>query len=244
MTTPILSITEIAQSQIEKEAAINTALRALESATQRYVNFDITGDRTVTTEEFTRNFYFDLTGTPGAPFLLTVDDSDRCFYVMNNTDGVATVGGSGATVAIPTGEGRLLFMASASGDVTEIGGGAGGGGGANEVTVAMFFAGAGVDEDAELTYVFTKEMDLLTDFGTSQAYAEVADATGVDIDVEVNGSPAGTISFAASANVGTFTATEFLNFASPGDRLKIIMPSSLGTLAGISITLIFPVTVP
>lgn len=240
MATPILNIPELAQSQANKEAAINAATRALENATQRRLEVVITTDQALDADDYVRNFFFDLTGTPGVPFALTVPDTERAFYVMNNTDGEATVTGSGVSVAIPVGEGRLLYNNAT--DILQIGGGAGGGGGAAETVVACFFAGTGVDENAELSYVFTKEMDLLTDFGTSQAYAEVSDATGIDIDVEINGSPCGTISFGAAANVATFTATEFLNFASPGDRLKIIMPSSLGTLAGISITLIFPVT--
>lgn len=243
MATPILNIPELAQSQANKEAAINAATRALENATQRRLEVAISGDQALDADDYVRNFFFDLTGTPGVPFSLTVPDTERAFYVMNNTDGEATVIGTGVSVAIPVGEGRLLYNNAT--DILQIGGGAGGGGGgANETVVACFFAGAGVDENAELTYVFTKEMDLLTDFGTSQAYAEVADATGITIDVEINGTPTGTINFGAAANVATFTATEFLNFASPGDRLKLIMPASLGTLAGISITLIFPVTTP
>lgn len=241
MTTPILGITEVAQSQSNKEAAINNAIRALENATQRRFAQVVTVDFTLSATDYTRNFYFDLSGTPGAPTTMTVPDSEHAFYVFNGTDDQIIVGSAqtGETVTIELGEGRLLYN-NGLGDILQIGGGAGGGG-ATDFSIATFFQGDGVDENAELVYVCVKTGELPANFVGSETYAETPSATGtVDIDVQYNNVSFGTISFAVSSNTATFTST--LQAFTPGDRIKFVMPAALDSLAGIAINLLASIT--
>lgn len=234
-TTPILGITEVAQSQSNKELTINDAIRALENATQNLRSAVATATTNLSAANFTGNFYHRFTGTPGA-WTLNVPATERAFYVENDTDGVCTVqvtGGAGVEVEIAVGEGRLLYSDGA--DIFEIGGG--GGAGASEHLIATFFAGQGVDENAELVYVFTRAVDFPTNLTGSRAHAQTASATGtVSITVEKNGASIGTIDFAVSTQTATFTVTA-TSFAA-GDRLHFICPAAFDSLAGIAITLV------
>lgn len=236
MTTPILGIAEVSQSQSSKEVTINNALRALENATQQYRSAVATAPTNLSSANFTANFYFNYTGTPGA-WTLNVPATERAFYVMNNTNGDCTVqvtGGAGNDIVIAVGEGRLIYSDGA--DVFEIGGG--GGAGAGEHLISTFFGGDGIDENVEIVYVFTRAVDFADDMPGSIAHAQTVAATGsVVIDVQKNGSSIGSITFAVSTATAVFTTTTATSFAI-GDRLHFVCPAAFDSLAGIAITLV------
>lgn len=235
-TTPILGITEVAQSQSNKELTINDAIRALENATQKKRSAVATAPTNLSAANYTGYFYHEFTGTPGA-WTLNVPATERAFYVLNNTDGLATVqvtGGGGVSVEIADGEGRLLYCDGT--DIFEIGGGSGAGG--SEHLVALFVTGAGVDESKEITYIFTRAVTFETDLASSRARADTVHSGSFDvaISLEKNGTPFGTIEFFTATANAHFTATQ-TSFAA-GDRLTFVMPADFADLAGIAITLV------
>jgi len=235
MTTPILGIAEVSQSQSNKEATINNALRALENAANRKRSAVATAPTNLSAANYTGYFYHEFTGTPGA-WTLNIPATERAFYVLNNTNGLASVqvtGGAGNQVDIEAGEGRLIYCDGT--DVFEIGGGSGAGGSTH--LIATFFAGEAVDENAALTYVFTRAVDFPADMAGSRAYADTVHTGSFDVAItlEKNGSPIGTIEFFTSISTAHFnvSATSF----AAGDRLSFVMPAAFEGLAGISITL-------
>jgi len=235
MTTPILGIAEVSQSQSSKEVTINNAIRALENASNNKYTAAATATTNLSSANYTGNFYFEFTGTPGA-WTLNVPATERAFFVENSTNGdveVQVTGGAGVSVTIDAGRGRLLY--SDGTDIIEMGGGGAAG---NEHLVSLFFAGDGVDESAELIYIFTRAVTFPTDLLDSRARAKTAHTGSFDVAIELqkNGSPFGTIEFFTSTNAGHFTATA-TSFAI-GDRLHFVCPAAFETLAGIAITLV------
>ena len=152
MVTPFLGFAVPIESQAQKTVTIANALSDLDRATQGDTALTITGATTVTADEFTLGFSLELSGTPGAPFDLTVPSTKRFFRVENGSDAIATVKtAAGTTVDVAVGEFRLLYCDGAN--ITEEGGGGGGGGSAaiedeGSVVVAaattIDFKGAGV----------------------------------------------------------------------------------------------------
>lgn len=103
---------------------------------------------------------------------------------------------------------------------------------------AFFFAGGSGDEDRRVTYVATRPFDLPTSLTGSQTYAGTAAAAtaGVTFTLQKNGSPIGTVAFAAAASTATFTFASPVSFAA-GDRLSVLAPADLDTIEEVSITL-------
>ncbi len=128
MVTPNLGFITPVESQAQKSLTISNALKNIDDATQGATALTITGAKTVTAAEFTLGFSLELTGTPGAPFDLTIPSTKRFFRVENGTDDVATVKtASGTTVAVADGTTQLLYCDGAN--VSEEGGAGGGGSG-------------------------------------------------------------------------------------------------------------------
>ena len=128
MTTTNLNAPNVSESQNSKEVTINEMGDAIDRATQDSVDIAVTGNTTVSAAVYTRNFEFNLTGTPAAAFNLDVPNTRRFFLVNNGTNRTATVqvtGGAGAGVEIAAGQARLLYSDNA--DIIEAGGGGGGG---------------------------------------------------------------------------------------------------------------------
>lgn len=103
MTTPILSITEVAAGQTQKETTINNAVRALEQAGNATLSVSFTANaRTVTAAEFTRYAAF-VGDDQTAAATLTVPLTERMFLVQNGNVSyeIAVGGATGATVTVP-----------------------------------------------------------------------------------------------------------------------------------------------
>jgi hypothetical protein len=116
--TNILDLTLLGTSQSDRTTTMNTALQALEQATQRALAVDLTaGNATLTEAQYTRNFNFVCDGHLTNARTLTVPLSinavttvGRFFMVENLDTGVVTVqGATGATVAVAGGTRALIF---------------------------------------------------------------------------------------------------------------------------------------
>jgi hypothetical protein len=127
--TPLLGITELAPNQTGKEATINTAILALEAATNGTLAVDMSaGDVTLSVSQFMSAFIFNATGLTAAralkvPALVNGSNTQRVFCVQNPSGfltTVAVVGGAGATVSIPAGENRLLSV-DGNGNIVVVG---------------------------------------------------------------------------------------------------------------------------
>jgi hypothetical protein len=127
--TPLLGITELAPNQTGKEATINTAILALEAATNGTLAVDMSaGDVTLSVSQFMSAFIFNATGLTAAralkvPALVNGSNTQRVFCVQNPSGFLATVavvGGAGATVSIPAGENRLLSV-DGNGNIVVVG---------------------------------------------------------------------------------------------------------------------------
>jgi hypothetical protein len=133
-TSPILQITQVASNQNQPELTINSAIDALEAASNATLSPAFTSNACVlTAAQFTGYVRFVATGLTAAG-TLTVPLSLRLFIVDNTANSFAlTVGGaSGATVGLPAGGTGVLFcdgtnvvlVASTTGG-SESGGGSG-----------------------------------------------------------------------------------------------------------------------
>lgn len=110
---------------------------------------------------------------------------------------------------------------------------------------ALYIAGAGFDESAEFSYVFTRPVRF-GDMSLCKAYAKTAqvgdsNSGNVSITIQHNGVNMATIDFADGSNTGTFTVIGDSNsgdeiFAA-GSRMTFVCPANFHSLAKISITL-------
>lgn len=239
MTTPILSIPEVSQSQSNKEATINDAIRALEQAMQAVRTAAITAATTLTTDQFTDFFKHIFTGTFGAT-TVTVPNTQRLFYVQNNTNGALTVraGSFAVTVVVDVGEGRLLYC-DGSDEISEV---SGGGGGTGTTKISLYLRGEASDENLVYTYIVAEDCELSDDLAECQAYASTppgASSFDISIALQKNGVEFGLITFQDSVNTGAFTNNGAVAIPlTAGDRVTFVMPASFEGMAGISITLL------
>lgn len=125
MATSNLGITELLESQSNKVVTVNEAFEALDNAGNRAFTQAVTGTADeIDAADFTRNTMFILTGTPGAPFVLTVPATARLFAIRNESDDECEVDAGGVTEFVPAGEARILH--SDGTDIVSLGGGGGG----------------------------------------------------------------------------------------------------------------------
>lgn len=126
MPSDNLNIPLVSTSQNQKELTINDAINAIDNALNSSLNITITVDRTLTTDEFTRNVIFNLTGTPAGAFNLVIPATERLFAVRNNTGQTVTVKYS-ASGSFPISTGDAALIHSNGTDIVGLGGGTGGG---------------------------------------------------------------------------------------------------------------------
>lgn len=115
--SPSLNITPVLEGQAQKELTMNTAILALEAATQYTFDVNMTsGNVVLTTTQYTRNVRFLCTGHAVARDLTVplvvegVELAKRLFLVVNSGTGIVTVkGATGTTVAVPVGAKTLCY---------------------------------------------------------------------------------------------------------------------------------------
>jgi hypothetical protein len=127
-TTPLLGIQELTTNQSGKEATINNAILALESATNATLAVDMSaGNVTLSAAQFGGSFIFKTTGLTAnrilnLPAQINGTNVQRIFAVRNTSAFSATVqvtGGAGTSIIVPAGETRLLDVDGA-GNVKQV----------------------------------------------------------------------------------------------------------------------------
>lgn len=107
-----LNLPQIAESQALAYVTSNDADARLEQAlcAARSIPVPNSGDVTLTAEQFQTAWYFNLTGTPGAPFALILPAVSRPFMLRNQSGMTVTVKtGTGTAVPVLTAETRMLY---------------------------------------------------------------------------------------------------------------------------------------
>lgn len=230
MTTPNLVITHVAASQNQKEVTINAALDALDNAANREVAITYAdADITLTSDQARRNAVIRCTGSMTARRRLTLPAGRRILCVENRTSGGHSIEvgyASGQRAWVPP-QSSVWVQGDAT-DVLPIGAG---------IEIGFFVAGDPGDD--ELVSVFVASRRFIVGAGApgARGYAETAPTAAASFQILRNGTAVGSASFAASANVASFSWASDATFE-PGDRLQIRAPSPKDTaLADISITL-------
>ena len=110
------------------------------------------------------------------------------------------------------------------------------GGGGAPYDIGVYFPGQPEGGVILLQLVTSRAFTLPADLTDSQGYAGTAPTAQADLDIQMNGTSIGTITFAAAATVATFSFASEVAFAA-GDRLTLLAPGSQdASLADVSIT--------
>ena len=105
------------------------------------------------------------------------------------------------------------------------------------VATSGFIAGLLGDSELVLVHVVSTPFTLKLGLATSNAYAQTPPTAAAIIDIQKNDVSIGTIDFAMSANVATFTFTTDTAFIA-GDRLQFVGQATADTtLADVSLTI-------
>lgn len=260
-----LDLSQVAPNQTNKEITINDANGQLDAAFTEAFTADVSaGNVTLTNTQFRRNIAFLVTGAATAGRRLEVPAVKRFFVARNASSTDSIVVRRGATdITVPpettyifytdgSADGIITVSAQAAYESVVNGGGSFTGNGKKVLRIntgetAIEYVAAPYDIGLclpgsptalqKIDYVCARAFTLPDNFSGSRGYARTSDATGVVFDVEKNGSVIGTVSFGAGSNTATFntTGSSTETFAA-GDRLSIVCPASLGTLADVAIT--------
>lgn len=226
MTTPILGLDELEDSQSQPHVPVNAATRALEQYAQL-----LTLDK-------------DLTSPPAAV------DGDA--YIVASGASGAWAGWensvayySGGWLRIEPRAGAMAYVADedayykysdgspGSWDLLDIGGGAS----SQPYDIGAQIAGAPSASLVLLRYKFPRTVVFPAGLTDSQGTAGTAATAQTDFDIRRNGVSVGTMRFAAAATSATFIAASQQTY-NAGDILTLVAPASPdATLAGVSFVL-------
>jgi hypothetical protein len=234
MTTPILSLPQVASNQNQKEATINSALAILEAACNDDISLSLaSANKSLTTTEFTRSFFLKFTGHSVAR-VVTIPATPRFFAVYNAGTGNVTiqaVGSAGATVIVEPSKRVLIFtdgvdvVAISAGvsllsSLTDVVGAADASGGqllAFDGTASkwgpidygsdhsVFVAGSPTASQKVYRRRFVRAARLFSDFAGSSGGADVAATGSTVFNVYKNATLVGTVTYAAAGTVPTFS---------------------------------------
>lgn len=222
MTTPILSMDELAAAQSQPEVIVNAALRTLEAAMQISA----------------LGYQNDPPGSPAEGDRFLVGDTPTGAWTGHAQEVAYYSGGWQFITPLPgwrayvVGDSEYVYDESSSGYWLP-----GGGGGAPPYDVGAMVTGLPDADAVCLRYKFPREVTFAAGLAPSQGVADVAATADTDFDIQQNGVSVGTMSFAAAATVATFDMASETVF-DVGDVLTVIAPSSPdATLADLSFVL-------
>lgn len=239
--TTNLAITLIDTNQSQKEVTANAAISALDAAITDALAFDVDdGTNMLTLAEVREHQMIVLTaGSPALTGAITVElpATKRMLLIRNDCGEEATIVCDGAAtgaseVVIADGTARLVYC-----DGTQVIGMV-----ADVVSesppydVGAFIAGEPTTDEIVMRFVSPRAFTLPASLTGSYAKAAVAATASTDFDIQKNGSSIGTLNFAISGTVGTWTFASLTSFAA-GDILSVVAPTTPdASLADISIT--------
>ena len=222
-------------------------------------SFNFTGDVSVT-DDGSGNVEINVTGGGGGGSNVNVyDENIQQTNALSSLDFVgsgviASDDGSGnITVSIPGGSGAAIPVeengVQETGDVTKFnftgpttsvtadGAGVTTVDVTPEIDIGTYVSGVPLDGEVVLQFVSTRSFTLPAGLSGSQGFAGVAATNQANFDIQKNGATIGSMSFAASGTVATFTHAGGTAFG-PGDRLSVVAPGSAdASLSNISFTL-------
>ena len=246
MSTDNLNIPEVSASQSQKEVTINEGLNALDVASNSELEVAVTGSSDeVSTADFFTYAVFRLTGTPGAPFTLTLPAEaprERVFAVVNVSDGTVTLDSGGATVDVDAGEAALLHSDGLDIHLIASSGGASAGTVTKTLTVAVS------DETTDLTTGTAKitfrspQAMTLTDIRASLSDASSSGLVTVDVNEDGSTILSTKLSIDATEKTSTTATTPVvISDASIADDAEITIDiDAAGTDAkGLKVTFIY-----
>lgn len=226
MTTPILGLDELEDSQSQPHVPINASMRALEQYAQLLVLDQ------------------DLSAPPAAV------DGD-CYIVASGGSGAwagwdgSIAYYSGGWLRIEPRVGMMAYVIDEDAYFQFTGGSPGtwdelsisGGGGAEPYDIGAQIATAPSASLVMLRYKFPRAVTFPASLTNSQGVAGTAATAQTDFDIRRNNVSFGTMRFAAAGTSATFIAASPASF-SAGDILTVIAPASPdATLAGVSFVL-------
>jgi hypothetical protein len=181
--------------------------------TNALASLDFTGSGVIATDDGSGNITISIPGGSGAA--IPVEDDG-----VQETGDVTKFNFTGPTTSV-TADGAGV----ATVDVTP------------EIDIGTFVAGVPLDGEVVLQFVSTRSFTLPTGLNGSQGFAGIAATNQANFDIQKNGATIGSMTFAASGTVATFTHAGGTAFG-PGDRLSVIAPGAAdASLSNISFTL-------
>lgn len=179
----------------------------------------------------------------GAGTTLAIPVGEARTFHYDGTDIRQIGGGGGGGTAVSVEDDGSQIVATAS--VLNFIGGAvvvDAGSGQADITVATpydvgtFFGGTPGTSVSVLTFVFVRGVTLPSGLSASRGFAGTAPTAQTDFDLRRNGVSFGTMGFANASQTAAFTAASDTVFAA-GDRLEVVTPGTLNTLADLVFTL-------
>lgn len=253
---------QVAPNQANKETTINDALGVLDANISETVDHSVaSGNVSLTDAQFRAAVRFNVTGAATAGRTLTVPAIKKLFLVRNasSSDAISVVRGA-TSISVPASQSAIFYTDGSTDGLVSLASFTGLSGGPGGFTsnskkglrvnsgetaveyvpisydVGTFLPGVPVAA-SEVHYVCARAFTLADNFSGSRGYAQTSNATDIVFNVEKNGSVIGTITFAGGSNTATFaTSGSTVESFAAGDRLSIVAPGALGTLADVSIT--------
>jgi hypothetical protein len=226
MTTPILGLDELEDSQSQPHVPVNASMRALEQYAQLLV---LDQDLTAPPAAVDGDCYIVATGGSGA---WSGWDGSVAYY-------------SGGWLQIEPRVGMMAYVIDEDAYFQFTGGSPGswaelsisGGGGAEPYDIGAQIATAPTASLVMLRYKFPRAVTFPASLTNSQGTAGTAATAQTDFDILKNGVSFATMRFAAAGTSATFIAASPSSFIA-GDILTVIAPASPdATLAGVSFVL-------
>jgi hypothetical protein len=235
MTTTPLGFQHVANNQNQPEVPINNLADNTENSIHAREIYTITGDRTLTQDEFTKNFHHVLNANAGSPtepsasWTLTVPAFTKSFSVENNTGFNVTIASVGAGASVILAATRSQLFNTDAVDVFALSSAVATPGTLGTFTVPVFVQGK--SSVSELLCLFTPIE--LGDFrikagATGSSFEGAVNATALTTySLKKNGTEFGTAQVAASASSGTFTVASDTDFTfAAKDKLTIVAPGT------------------
>lgn len=225
MTTPILGLDELEDSQSQPHVPVNAATRALEQYAQLIV---LDQDLTSPPAAADGDAYIVASGGSGA---WAGWDNSIAYY-------------SGGWLRIEPRVGMMAYVIDEDTFYLFSGGSPGswdalsiGGGGSEPYDIGAQSVGAPSASLVMLRYAFPRTVGFPAGLTNSQGVAGTAATAQTDFDIRKNNVSVGTMRFAASATTATFIMASAQTFVA-GDILTVIAPGTPdATLAGVSFVL-------
>ena len=121
MTTPILAIPECASGQVDQFAVYNEALRALEKATQDFLEVDlVSANATLTAANF-RAYYLFRAKNNAVARDLTLPANKRNFAVQNTGSATLSIKLGSTTLTLTAGSSAMYYADGTTNGLIKIG---------------------------------------------------------------------------------------------------------------------------